>query len=220
MKQLFLAIFCAAALLSAAGISQAQLTITEAMSSSLDGGAESTDWWELTNAGSSDVNLSGYYWDDDGPSGNDGAIFGDVTLGAGESIVIAEVDDDAGRDAFVAAWGGGFTALSESDFTGPDTFSGLSSGGDEISLWDADPNDANNNANLVAFVDFPAATQGFSFEWDAFGNSLGLSVAGENGAVTSASGNVGSPGVAAVPEPGTLCVLGFVGLAGFCRRKR
>ena len=198
-----------------AAAARAELVITEVMNSSAHAGAANGDWFELTNTGPSSVDLENYYWDDDGPLGNDGALFPAITIGAGQSIVIV----DEGADnlaAFVAAWGGGFTAYSKDDFGGPDDFSGLSSAGDEINLWDADPNAG--PANQVAYVDFgECITCGASFEWDASGNSLGMSVAGENGAFVATndgeggvSVEVASPGFAvgaAVPEPSTWTLL-------------
>ncbi len=201
-------IFCATAALACAALApgaNAALVITEVMSGSNN--VFENDWWELTNTGPAAVDLGGYYWDDDGPTGADGAFFPAYLLGAGESLVIVEGDDAAN---FVAAWGGGFNALDEEDFTGPDLFSGLSGGsGDQIELWDADPNAG--PANLLAAVAFPPATDGFSFEWFTNGASGGLSVAGEFGAfvapgdeVGGAGTDVGSPGVSAVPAPGAL----------------
>lgn len=197
-----------------ASSANAALVITEVMSSS---SGPTEDWWELTNTGPAAVNLNNYYWDDNGPMGADGASFGDFEIAVGQSIIIS----DSVQADFEAVWGTGFTVLDQTFFSGPDTFSGLSSGGDQIELWDADPNAG--AANLVASVTFPAATAGFSFEWDTSGNSLGLSVAGENGAVAVMSGgntDVGSPGFAAVPEPSSLAILAAFSLSSVVRRRR
>lgn len=209
-----------------AGTVQADLVITEAMSnSSHPGGSANGDWWELTNTGDTEVDLEGYYWDDDGPSGNDGALFPTFTIAAGESIVIAEEADGA---AFAAAWGGTFRVLVEGDFGGPDAFSGLSSNGDQIELWDSDPNAG--PANLIDAVTFDVSTDGFSFEWLNDGTSAGLSVAGENGAYTAFSNgasdpldlglgtDVASPGV--VPEPASLALVALGGVLMAGRRRK
>jgi hypothetical protein len=208
----------------------AQLVITEVMAnSSHPGGAANGDWWELTNTGGSSVDLTDYYWDDDGPTGNDGAVFPNVSIAAGQSIVIVD-ENSSNLSTFIADWGGGFTAISKDDFTGPDDFSGISAGGDQIQVWDADPNAG--PANLVAEVlstgDQSSPNTGFSFAWDTSGNPLGRSADGVNGAyVATGDGDggvgtdVGSPGFAPVPEPEFYGVLfGAFALAFAAVRRR
>jgi len=180
----------------------ANLVITEVMSASgASGGPANGDWFELTNTGAAAINLENYYWDDDGPSGDDGALFPAVSIGAGESIII--VDENADNLAgWRTAWNISDTpgdpdyvnVLSKDVFGGPDDFSGLSSGGDQIEVWDADPNAG--AANPVASVTFGAATDGASFEWAIDGTPLGTSNDGENQANTNAEGDIGSPGEA------------------------
>jgi len=216
--------FVALAVLSAvaftAGPASAQIRITEVMSDS----ANSGDWFELTNTSSSAVDLLNWYWDDDGPSGADGALFPQIVVNPGESVVVVrDVVDQAGTDAFVTSWGGGFTAYGEYLFGGPDTFSGLSSNGDKIELWDADPNTAATFA-LIDSVTFGAATTGSSFAWSTDGTDLGVSINGVNLAVTSTLGDIGSPGAAVspVPEPSSIVLAAFagLGLAGYTARRR
>jgi len=211
------AIAALAAVALTAGPASAQIRITEAMSSSLSTG----DWFELTNVSGSVVNLQNYYWDDNGPTGNDGALFPSIDVQPGESIVIVEAADAAAVTSFVSNWLGGFTAYGSYEFAGPDTFSGLSSNGDQIELWDADPN-TNPSANLIANVSFPAATQGFTFAWAETGADLGVSVSGQNLAFTAVNSDVGSPGVAVVPEPSSIVLVGFagLGLVGSIARRR
>jgi hypothetical protein len=201
--------FLLALALLPASASNAALVITEVMSSS----SVTDDWWELTNTGSLAVDLTGYYWDDNGPSGADGALFGSFIINAGQSIIISQSTEAE----FSAVWGSGITVFDQSFFTGPDTFSGLGSGGDQIELWDTDPNAG--PANLVANATFPAATTGFSFQWNQNGIDLGLSVAGENGAY-AAGGDIGSPGVSAVPEPGSMASLAIASVAMMCYRRK
>lgn len=192
------------------GSANGALVITEAMSSS---GGSTGDWWELTNTGPASVELNNYYWDDNGPMGADGALFGSFEIAAGQSIIISQSTETE----FQTIWGNSMTVLDQTFFTGPDTFSGLGSGGDQIELWDADPNAG--PVNLVASAMFPAATAGFSFEWDNAGNSLGLSVVGENGAYVAGT-DVGSPGISVVPEPSSLAIVAALSLTTMLRRRR
>ena len=200
-----------------AGQASASLVITEVMSNSdHPGGAANGDWWELTNNGSTAVDLTGYYWDDGNGFNDDGAVFPAISIAAGESIVI--VDEGADNLAtFVADWGGGFTAISKDDFSGDNDFSSLSSGGDQVDLYDT-------VGNLVASAVFGDSDDGGkSFAWDIDGSSLGFSQDGVYGAYTAigdgAGGtgtDVGSPGFAYsanVPEPSTLLLVGLT-LAG------
>jgi hypothetical protein len=99
--------------------------------------------------------------------------------------------------------------------TGANPFSGLSSGGDEVHLFDG------ANAEVAAAV-FGASTSGVTFEWSREGINLGLSVAGQNGATTSAYGGIGSPGASVnIPEPATLALAAvtFLSLTVMKRRR-
>ena len=201
----------------AASPATAQIRITEVMSSSLSTG----DWFELTNTSASVVNLQNYYWDDNGPTGNDGALFPLINVQPGESIVIVDAADATTVSNFVSNWLGGFAAYGSYEFGGPDTFSGLSSNGDQIELWDADPNTF-PSANLISSATFPAATQGSTFAWAENGTDLGVSVSGQLLAFTGLNNDIGSPGVAAVPEPSSIVLAAFagLGLAGYAARRR
>ena len=189
----------------------AQLTITEVSSANNLG----EDWYELTNTSETTVDLNGFFWDDDGVAGNDGAIFGEFLLEPDESLIVLEGSEIEGgiattfRDTY--SLDASVQILTEDDFTGNDTFSGLSSNGDQISLYNTDPNVAGAVFELIDFVEFPAAPEDFE---PAFGASFDftqldtngvptLSVSGTNGAITASNGDVGSPGFAAVPDSGS-----------------
>src|SRR5436190_17338834 len=94
---------------------------------------------------------------------------------------------------------------------------GLSSGGDQVNLW-------NPSNVLVDSVNFSTATAGTSFLFDPTGaagrSPSGLSQVGVGGAFTAAqNGDIGSPG--AVPEPSAFALAGLsaAGLLVFRRRK-
>lgn len=205
----------AAALCLAATSARAALVITEVASTSgaPAGTLEGLDWWELTNSGPAAVLLDGYSWEDN-PVSNDRAIFPNgVSVAAGESIIIHQGSGVAA--AFRSDWGlsAAVQVFDQDQFTGSNPFSGLSSGGDAVNLF--------NGANaLVASVTFAAATAGRSFAWDTNGVSLGLSALGVKGAFAASNNRVGSPG-GSVPEPATFVLLGLAvcSLAGLRRRK-
>ncbi|MDA0659849.1 MAG: lamin tail domain-containing protein [Planctomycetota bacterium] len=185
------------------------LVITEVASTSgapAGGSLESRDWWELTNTGPAAVLLNGYSWEDR-PASGDRAIFPNgITIATGESIIIHKIFENTPVSAdFRSTWGLPNTVqiLEESQFTGANPFSGLGTCGDDLRLF-------NPGGVEVASVVFGSSTSGVTFEWDQNGTSLGLSVAGENGATTSSYGGVGSPG-RSVPEPST-ATLGIVAL--------
>jgi Lamin Tail Domain/PEP-CTERM motif len=184
----------------------AALTITEVASTSgaPAGTLSGLDWWELTNTGPGSVSLNGYAWEDS-PIANDRAIFPNgITVVAGESIIVHQGTGATVAADFRTAWGLGASVqvLVQSQFGGPNPFSGLSSSNDEVNLFDSAP-------ALVDNATFGASTSGVTFEWDGSGASLGLSVNGQNGAYLSNYGGVGSPGSAVipVPEPTTMLLI-------------
>lgn len=174
---------------------EGRLVITEVMvqsghaSTSTDG-----DWWELTNTGTTAVDLSGYRWDDlPTPATPTVSFFPAITIGAGESIIIL-AESAANASLWRSTWGLTKTRVINRDqFTamGGEGFSGLGVAGDEVNLYDS-------TGALVAHVDFGAAVTGLSKAYDRAGRAVyGLdSVVGKHGAVRSgdASPDVASPG--------------------------
>ena len=173
------------------------------------------DWWELFNSGASDIDLTGYSWDDNSATAGS-ADFNNVTIAAGTYLIVCQETIGA-EQAWREVWG--IAASVPVINLGNTEFQNFGSTGDEVHLY---------SPALVelAAVTFGAATIGFSFEWDNAGTSLGLSVIGENGAFqATASGggvtgpDVGSPGTgAAIPEPGTAALL-VLGAAALLRRR-
>ncbi|MGJ8696148.1 MAG: lamin tail domain-containing protein [Verrucomicrobiaceae bacterium] len=180
-------------------IAQADLVITEVMSSSnhsnstIDG-----DWWELTNNGTTAVNLSGYRWDDESniPSTH---VFPSYSLPAGASCIMLDEATTASITPFRNAWGipASVKIFVASDFGG---FAGFSGGnGDTLYLYNA------FNVVVDSFS-FGAATGGQSFAFFVDGSPVpgGLSIDGEFGAKKSsqAPADTGSPGSAPpLPSP-------------------
>lgn len=197
----------------------AAIVITEVMSSSAHpGGTNNADWFELTNTGVSAVNVTGWSWDDDSNT-PDTATFGSLTsIAAGASVIISQETIGA-ESSWISNWG--LSGVTVVNIGSGGSVPGFSNAGDTIYIYDA-------TDTLVTSVTFGAASSGFSFEWDASGNSLGLSAIGVNGAFqavsngASAAGvDVGSPGFAVVPEPSTYAALaGFVMLGVALNRRR
>lgn len=210
MRYLTMLVLCLGLALTA----PADLIISEIMSSSSHtNSAANADWWELYNNGASAVDLTGYSWDDDSATPGS-ADFNGAIINPGQAIIIC--GETIGQEAaWAMLWGlSGVTVIN----LGNTEFQNLSSAGDTINLFDA-------TSTLIASTTIGAATSGFSFEYDADGQAMGLSVNGENGAfqaTLNAGGgpDVGSPGTV-VPEPGTLALLGLGGvLAAFARARR
>ncbi len=180
---LVLAGFCLAA------AANAELAITEIMSDSEHTGPDG-DWWELTNTGPLDVDLTGYSWYDDRHNTHNRhigeVVFGSITIAAGESIIILD-EPSANTSAWKSAWGLGaeVNVYDVSYFTSG--FPGLG-GSDGVCLYDP-------SGILVTFVMYSDRQNRTSNEWDTEGTFFDLSVIGENGAYesTDPNPNVGSP---------------------------
>jgi hypothetical protein len=194
------------------------LRITEAMSQSGTTPTFTADWFEVTNFGSSAVDLTGWKMDDG--SFNPAAavaLNGVSSIGAGESVVFVETSAPlTGIPNFRSFWGGSAATAAIGSYTG----SGISfsSGGDGIALF-------NSESRNTTQVTFNAATLGSSFYYQydpttSPNNNAVVSTVGTiNGQVTYLSANtvtqnIGSPGTAinAVPEPSTYA-MALAGLA-------
>ncbi len=215
---------CRSTLLSAyllaialAEMAQGQLVVTEVMSNSLHpgsdpitgmGGLANGDWFEIVNMGTSPLDMTGYLWDDNNRLSNPTGVTqfpNNFIIQPQEAVLVIE-EDHFGVDipqGFRESWAipAHVRILARDQMLGQDLFSGLSSNGDEVNIY-------NGSQQLVAAVAFPSAvpTGGFTFEWDTAGTSLGVSVLGENGAYRAtydgsesqppvAGADVGSPGI-------------------------
>ena len=170
---------------------QAVLRITEAMSSSGAGGTE--DWFEVTNYGTIEADITGFKMDDSSfSSGAAVALNGVTSIGPAESVIFvlaksANVSTPeltlSYLNNFRSFWG-----LPPSVQVGHflDSGTGLSSGGDGVAIFNA------ANAEITR-VTFDAATTGQSFYYvyNSAGTMLNtgspVSTPGSLGAFTSAN---------------------------------
>jgi uncharacterized protein YjiK len=186
-----------------------EVTITEVdPTGSAEGDGYEADWFELTNAGSSAVSLTGWKVDDSSNAfGSAVALEGISSIAAGETVLFAETGEALGTTAatetlakFKAAWFGGNVpaGLHVGVYHGSGV--GLSSGGDQVNIFEAD-------GTKVTGVAFGSATTGVSFD-NAHGTPAGgavdtmlttLSAVGTDGGFKNAAGEIGSPGRIVTP---------------------
>lgn len=191
----------------------------------LSGEDGTEDWFEITNTGTTDIDTSMFFYDDESASVLDGGRLDSLILGAGQSAVFLisddngpsnDVDFSTAIEEFRSIWNySGLIGLTNGG-------GGLGQGGDSIFLL-LDDN------SVVTSQDTPGALSGGLFTID-FVNGPAASVLGVNGAYESnaffndnlglpndQATLIGSPGV--VPTPGTLALLGLGGLFGARRRR-
>jgi len=200
--------FCTMLLAAAGGITagHGQLAITEIMSSSsTNQGAAvvvaNSDFWELSNFGTTPVDLTGYKWNDNagGLIGADPTPFTGLTIEPGESIIFFEFAASGSTNAEqFRAWWGLAPGVRCFVYSG----NGLSSTGDGVVLWG--PGAANND-DFVDRVDFGEASRGRSFVYNPATGIFEqgyISTNGIDGAFKAATADdVGSPGVTTGPLP-------------------
>ena len=164
------------------------LAITEIMASSNDPNTLiSDDWFEISNYGSSAVDLGGFSWDDN--SWLPGTVvFPSMVIAPGEAIVVAQIDA-ANEPAFRTAWNLGpwVQVLVNEDFTIGQP--GFSSSGDGVALFDT-----SSTPIEICRAEFTLALAGFSVEFDTACTYVGNSTVGVRGAYASTGSDVGSPG--------------------------
>ncbi|QID19490.1 PEP-CTERM sorting domain-containing protein [Nitrogeniibacter mangrovi] len=220
-KILTKAVAAAAVTLLAVGASaaHADVRITEIAPWSSGNSSLGQDWFELTNTGASAVDITHWSWDDDSQNPGTALLEGVTSLGAGQSVVFVDGGASVPAD-FVNLWFGGAAPANFviGYYDGP----GLSTGGDEVNVYDA------SNV-LQASLNFGASPTG---PYATFDNAAGLdgtsvsqlSAVSVNGAFIAANdiNEIGSPGaVAAVPEPESYAMLlAGLGMIGAMARKR
>jgi hypothetical protein len=215
------------ALAVAAGTASGELVVSEIWPGGLPGSEATSDWFEITNLGNTDVSLAGAFYDDDSADPTkDDALVGVGTVGAGESVIfMVSWEDDFNSaadaiDAFTMTWGAGNLAGVQIGWV--DGGSGLGGGGDEVFIFDGNGAGANTLASSAygAVNDDPASFI-YNPNTGVFGERAQVGVFGAFASALDATPDVGSaigsPG--AIPTPGAAAVLSLAGLA-LTRRRR
>ncbi|RYD64361.1 MAG: hypothetical protein EOP83_09950, partial [Verrucomicrobiaceae bacterium] len=171
------------------------IRVTEVAPWSSGNSAVGADWFELTNTGSTAVDITGWkMYDSSGGFGSAGLLNGVTSIAPGESVIF--VDGATKPTDFRANWFGANppSGLQVGYYTGP----GLSTGGDAVTIYDP-------TGLVMASVTFGAATP-VPGPYLTFDNTAGLdamaitalSGIGQNNAFYSAATNneIGSPGLA------------------------
>jgi hypothetical protein len=184
-----------------------------------------SDWFELTNTGTTAVSLAGWTMDDNSNGTGKVALQGISQIAAGESVIFTELAVSA---SFLSTWFGtqAPAGLQIGTYTGAGV--GLSQSGDAVNVYNA-------SGVLQANVVFGAADA--TSPYQTFDNAAGLnnatitqlSVVGTGGAFVAANHSIeiGSPGAvanavtAAVPEPASWALLltAMGALGGVARRR-
>jgi len=206
------------ALAASAASADFELQITEIWPGNEPGDNLTDDWFEITNVGdmpwsaATDGNL--WYDDDSADPTTADLISGVDSIAPGESVVLVD-DGEEGAAAWAELWGVDIDLPQVGYYDG----SGLSQGGDGVSVWiSADP--PVSEPDLFELYPDAELNGGQSYdvllgEFSTVGNASGA-------VATTATNDVGQPAIASpgtIPAPASaLLVLG--GLAAGARRRR
>lgn len=198
-----------------AGGSTINLAITEVAAWSSGNSPLASDWFEVTNLGTSSVSLVGWTMDDNSNSFAVSVPLNGVTsIAPGQSVIFIETASSselpAKAQAFINLWYGGTApaGLQIGSYGGSGV--GLSTGGDAVNLFD-------NGGAVRAAISFGSSPGNSPFA--TFDNSTGLndvavsslSVVGQNGAFVAPNDatEIGSPGTVGV---GSTPIVGITAL--------
>lgn len=180
------------------------------------------DWFELTNTGTSAINITGWKMDDNSNSFSlSVALNGISSIASGESVIFIESATSLST-AFKTLWFGSNAPanLQIGNYSGAGV--GLGTSGDAVNIYNA-------AGVLQANVSFGASTSNVTFNNAAGldGTTIStLSVVGTNGAfkATNDTIEIGSPGTitAAVPESETYAMMlaGLAVFGAFARKRK
>jgi hypothetical protein len=202
-----------------ASLSNAAVIVSEVAPWSSGNSSLGSDWFELTNTGSSAVTITGWRVDDDSANFGNSVVLNDITsIAPGESVIFIESASSKATQ-FKTLWFGPNAPanLQIGRYNGSGI--GLGTGGDQVNIFNA-------SGVLQAKVIFGGSD--LVAPYQTFDNAAGinsgtislLSQVGVNGAfaaATSSVGEVGSPGL--IPAPSALALLGAAGLVGRRSRK-
>ena len=152
------------------------------------------DWFEITNSGSSAINIAGWKMDDNsGLFSASVALNGVTSIAPGESVIFFETSNlSATSTTFISTWFGGVApaGMQFGNYTGGGV--GLSTGGDAVNLY-------SGAGVLQASVNFGASPSG---PYATFNNAAGIN----NGTISQLSAvlqNGGFSVAPALPTPHT-----------------
>jgi uncharacterized protein YjiK/2',3'-cyclic-nucleotide 2'-phosphodiesterase (5'-nucleotidase family) len=206
-------------------VSTGGIFVTEVAPWSSGNSPVAADWFEITNTGSSAVNISGWKFDDSSNAFASALTLNGVTsIGAGESVVFIETSaatTATAPAAFLRNWFGtqAPAGLQIGTYTG--SGAGLSTGGDAVNIYNA----AGVLQTNLVFGASPASAPFATFNNAALQNNATtstLSAVGTNGAfsvtnplpTTVTVAEIGSPGRIATPPAYTLQLLHYYGESG------
>ena len=165
------------------------LAVTEIMANSNDADAAvNADWFEITNYGTTSINLGGFSWDDNTNVAGT-SVFPAINVAPGEAVVVW-AGTAANEAAFRTRWimHPSTQVVVSSQLTG--AFQNLSSSADAVVLYDTSA-----TAVEICNAIYNSTLPGKSVEFDtANAVYLGNAVVGVRGAWASLGNDVGSPG--------------------------
>jgi uncharacterized protein YjiK/phosphodiesterase/alkaline phosphatase D-like protein/arylsulfatase A-like enzyme len=135
------------------------ILITEVAPWSSGNSPYAADWFEVTNTGTSSVDITGWKIDDNSNSfASSVALNGVTSIAAGQSVIFIEsATPSTTISSFETAWFGSNVPKGFTIGTYSGSGVGLSTGGDAVNLFDA-------SGNRVTGISFGTSTTGFTFD--------------------------------------------------------